>query len=46
MAVPTPGLGINGFAEISGVQFEYSGVGVAAGDGVEGMAIPSPGLGS
>ena len=47
MAVPVPGLGIPGLAEIRGVRFEYSGGGVAAdGGGVEGMAIPSPGLGS
>ena len=45
MAVPVPGLGIPGLAEIRGVRFEYSVGGVAAdGGGVEGMAIPSPGL--
>ena len=46
MAVTVPGLGIPSLTEIRGVRFEYSGGGVAAGDGVEGMAIPSPGLGS
>ena len=46
MAVPVPGLGILGVAEIRGVLFQYSGGSVVAGDGVEGMAILSPGLGS
>ena len=46
MAVPVAGLRIPGVAEIRGVRFEYSGGGVAAGNGVEGMAIPSLGLGS
>ena len=46
MAVPVPGLGIPGVAEIRGVLFEYSGSDVVAGDGIQGMAILSPGLGS
>ena len=46
-AVPVPGLGISGLAEIRGVRFEYSGGGVAADGGVvEGMAILIPSLGS
>ena len=46
IAVPIPGLGISALAEIRGIQFEYSSGGVAAVNGdVEGMAIPSPGLG-
>ena len=45
MAVPVPGLGIPGVAEIRGVLFEYSGSDVVAGNGVQGMAILSPGLG-
>ena len=40
MAVPVPGVGILGLAEIRCVRFEYSG------GGVDVMAIPRPGLGS
>ena len=47
MVVPVPGLGIPGITEIRGVWFEYSGGGVAVdSDGVKGMAIPIPSLGS
>ena len=47
MVVPVPGLGIPGVAEIRGVRFEYSGVGVVVeSNGIKGMSIPSPSLGS
>ena len=47
MVVPVPGLGIPGIAEIRGVWFKYSGGGVAVdSNGVKGISIPSPSLGS
>ena len=47
MAVSVPGLGIPGLAETQGIQFEFSGGGVATnGKGVEGMVTPIPVLDS
>ena len=45
IAVPVPGVRISSLPGICGLQFEYSGgSGVAAGNGVKGMAILIPGL--